>query len=227
LAVFRVEKSNNYTTMSNYHLRDKNLTYKAKGLLSFMLSLPEDWDYSINGLCAISKESRKAIRSILKELEELSYLKINKLQNIKGLFEYEYLIFEKPYTQKGGVDIPHMDNNIQINNNKINTDNKDKIDKQKLLKILNPIVAEIIKKNFISGDDLDILKYSDLFNDLLESNDYTTIITATNYVVKRIIGNKYKDEFGNQIRNLYKYFEIAILENVKKLNSDVELSWEE
>ena len=56
--------------MSNYHLRDRNLSYKAKGLLSFMLSLPEDWDYSLKGLCAISKESRDGIRSILNELLE-------------------------------------------------------------------------------------------------------------------------------------------------------------
>ncbi len=56
MAKFKIEKNKNYTIMSNYHLRDKNLSYKAKGLLSFMLSLPDDWDYSINGLVAISKE---------------------------------------------------------------------------------------------------------------------------------------------------------------------------
>ena len=58
MSVFKIEKNNNYTVMSNYHLRDKNLSYKAKGLLSFMLSLPEDWDYSLAGLCSISKEGR-------------------------------------------------------------------------------------------------------------------------------------------------------------------------
>ena len=64
--------------MSNYHLRDKNLSYKAKGLLSFMLSLPEDWDYSINGLVSISKEEVKAIRNILQELQRYGYLVIEK-----------------------------------------------------------------------------------------------------------------------------------------------------
>ena len=59
MSVFKIEKSSNYTVMSNYHLRDKDLSYKAKGLLSFMLALPEDWDYSLAGLCYISKESRK------------------------------------------------------------------------------------------------------------------------------------------------------------------------
>lgn len=65
MSIFKIEENKNYTVMSNHHLRDKNLSYKAKGLLSFMLSLPEDWDYSMNGLESISKESIKAIRNIL------------------------------------------------------------------------------------------------------------------------------------------------------------------
>ena len=70
MAVFRVEKTKDYTIMSNYHLRDKKLSYKAKGLLSFMLSLPDDWDYSLNGLVAVSKEGIKAVRNILQELQK-------------------------------------------------------------------------------------------------------------------------------------------------------------
>ena len=78
MSIFKIEKNSNYTVMSNYHLRDKNLSYKAKGLLSFMLSLPEDWDYSINGLVSISKEEVKAIRNILQELQRYGYLVIEK-----------------------------------------------------------------------------------------------------------------------------------------------------
>ena len=73
--------------MSNYHLRDKNLSYKAKGLLSFMLSLPDDWEYSVNGLTAVSKESTKAIRSTLKELEDYKYLIRKKIQHKNGRFD--------------------------------------------------------------------------------------------------------------------------------------------
>ena len=62
MSVFRVEKNSNYTVMANYHLRDKGLSFKAKGLLSYMLSLPEDWDYSLNGLASVSKEGIKAIK---------------------------------------------------------------------------------------------------------------------------------------------------------------------
>ena len=72
MSVFKIEKNNNYTVMSNYHLRDKNLSYKAKGLLSFMLGLPKDWDYSMNGLVSVSKEKLKTIRNILRELEDIS-----------------------------------------------------------------------------------------------------------------------------------------------------------
>lgn len=72
--------------MSNYHLRDRELSYKAKGLLSFMLSLQEDWDYSLNGLCAISKESKDGIRSILKELQEHHYIERANLIKEKGFF---------------------------------------------------------------------------------------------------------------------------------------------
>ena len=96
MAKFTIEKNKNYTIMSNYHLQDKKLSYKAKGLLSFMLSLPEDWDYSINGLVAISKEGVKAIKNILQELQKYGYLVIKKKQNEIGQFEYDYLIYEYP-----------------------------------------------------------------------------------------------------------------------------------
>ena len=68
---FKIEKNKNYTIMSNYHLRDKNLSLKAKGLLSFMLSLPENWDYSLSGLIAVCKEQESSIKSTLKELKEV------------------------------------------------------------------------------------------------------------------------------------------------------------
>lgn len=89
MSVFRVEKNKNYTTMSNYHLRDRNLTLKTKGLLSIMLSLPEDWDYSIKGLVSICKENENAVRSALKELETNGYLIREKKQTEKGLFDYD------------------------------------------------------------------------------------------------------------------------------------------
>ena len=97
MSVFRVEKTKNYTTMSNHHLRDKNLSLKAKGLLSQMLSLPENWDYTLKGLSVINKEKVDAIRSAVKELEQAGYLVRGRERDEKGqLGKTEYLIREVP-----------------------------------------------------------------------------------------------------------------------------------
>ena len=74
MAVFRVERNANYTTMSNYHLRDRRLSLKAKGLLSVFLSLPDEWHYSINGLLKITKEGRDSVIAAVRELEKTGYL---------------------------------------------------------------------------------------------------------------------------------------------------------
>ena len=99
MAVIRSKKDKNYTVMSNTPLRDKNLGLKARGLLSTMLSLPDDWKYSISGLCSICKENETAIKSALKELERNNYLVIRKKKPSKtgsNRFEYEYDIYEEP-----------------------------------------------------------------------------------------------------------------------------------
>lgn len=104
MAVFRVNKTKNYTVMSNYHLRDLRLSLKAIGLLSKILSLPENWDYSINGLVAICKEQRSAVESALRELKQNGYMTIEKhFPNTteSGRIEYVYNIFETP---KQGVE---------------------------------------------------------------------------------------------------------------------------
>ena len=75
MAVFRIAKNKGYTVMSNHHLRNRDLTLKAKGLLSLMLSLPEDWDYTLRGLASICKEKIDAIRTAVLELEEAGYIR--------------------------------------------------------------------------------------------------------------------------------------------------------
>ena len=97
MAVIRVEKNKNYTVMANYHLRDKNLSCKAKGLLSMILSLPEDWNYSVRGLAAISKESVGGINSILKELEKTGYLTRTQPRDENGkMGQIVYTAYEEP-----------------------------------------------------------------------------------------------------------------------------------
>ncbi|MBR2248388.1 MAG: hypothetical protein IJ880_15420 [Bacilli bacterium] len=132
MSVFRINKNKNYTIMSNYHLKDKNLSLKAKGLLSLMLSLPDNWDYSIKGLEKICKESEGAIKSTLEELKRYNYLLINKERNEKGQFIWIYDIFEasQPYPQNPPMDKPPMENQVQLNTKEIKTKNKRK-DKKK------------------------------------------------------------------------------------------------
>ena len=97
MAVFRVEKNRNYTVMSNYHLRDKNLSLRSIALLSIMLSLPEDWDYSLRGLAKICKDGRDAIGNSLKELEKNGYLKREQKRDAHGrLSDIEYTVYEYP-----------------------------------------------------------------------------------------------------------------------------------
>ena len=97
MAVCRVEKTSNYTVMANYHIDDHELSLKAKGLLSTMLRLPEDWDYSVEGLAKLCKDGRAAIKSALDELETSGYVRRRQLHSDAGTFAgYEYLIYEAP-----------------------------------------------------------------------------------------------------------------------------------
>ena len=93
----RVIKTVGFTTMSNYHLRDVRLSLKARGLLSTVLSLPDDWEYSVNGLAAICKESRDGIRTALNELTDFGYVERGAQERIDGKFTAgDYTIFEIP-----------------------------------------------------------------------------------------------------------------------------------
>ena len=101
MAVFRVERTQNYTVMSNYHLRDKSLSLKAKGLLSLMLSLPETWDYTLSGLAKISLEGKDAIRATVVELEKAGYIQRHQTTGKDGKFgSNEYIIREYPVSHE-------------------------------------------------------------------------------------------------------------------------------
>lgn len=97
MAVYRVERTRDYTVMCNYHLKDKALSLKAKGLLSMMLSMPEEWNYSTRGLAAICKEGVEAVGNALKELEKAGYMVRRQLRGENGrITDTEYIIYEKP-----------------------------------------------------------------------------------------------------------------------------------
>ena len=141
MAVFRVEKNSGYTVMSNHHLRNRALSLKAKGLLSQMLSLPEDWDYTLQGLARINRESIDTIRQAIRELEQAGYIQRSRERDEKGrLRGADYVIFELPQPVPASVsptlenptlenptqENPTLENPMQLNKDKLITEKQKK-----------------------------------------------------------------------------------------------------
>lgn len=199
MAIFRVNKNKDYTVMSNYHLRDKNMSFKAKGLLSMMLSLPDDWDYSIKGIASISKENEKAIKIILNELKELGYLRIIKLkpnETKSGRIEYIYDIYEmseykKQEYQKQGVEFQEVE--------------KQEVEKQEVEKVgqINTNIQNTKKQN-TKKQNTDIKReYGEFKNVLLTDDEYKKLegINALSQIenLSRYIastGKRYKSHYA-------------------------------
>ena len=127
MPVIRVNKTKDYTVMANYHFRDKNLSLKAKGLLSMMLSLPDGWGYSIEGLVKLSSDGRASVMAALNELEKFNYLKRSRTRDRSGKpGEAVYDIFEQPKSdfptlEKPTLEKPTLENRTLLNTNKLNT----------------------------------------------------------------------------------------------------------
>lgn len=160
--------------MSNYHLKDNSISLKAKGLLSQMLSLPEEWDFTVEGLCSINKENRTAIESALDELKKVGYLVVTKLlpnQTKSGRIEYQYDIYETP--KQGvenlgveflGVEIQGVENHQQLNTNKSST--KDKVPKDNILspkRFVKPTVQDIKAYCIERGNNIDAEAFYDYY----------------------------------------------------------------
>lgn len=128
MSVFRIERNKGYTVMSNYHLRDTSLSLKAKGLLSQMLSLPEEWDYTLSGLAHINREGKDAIRSSVNELEQAGYIRRQQTRCENGGFSVnEYIIYEQPMlaapsSEKPSTAVPSSENPTQLKKEQINND---------------------------------------------------------------------------------------------------------
>lgn len=228
-----------YTSMPNYHLRDKNLSNQAIGLLSKILSLPKEWDYSLNGLTAICKDGISSIRSQLKELETNGYLTRTRYQDERGLFRYKYTIYILPrsewlkmqnypyigfpHTDEPYMDDPHTDNHTQINKDNKKINNKDKIDKEK--SNLNSLTKNLIKSNYIDEEDSSIFSYDELFEKLLQDNSYKDLLTISNYIVNKVKGRRFKDENDNEIINKYGYFKNALIDNINRFSNEQEELW--
>ena len=183
MSVVRVNKTKDYVTMSNNHFKQKDMSLKAKGLLSEMLSLPDDWDYSIAGLVAINKENECAIKSTLNELKDFGYVKVTKVmpnETKSGRIEYIYDIFEKP-KQEGekqgvenlGVEFLGVENQCQYNINNKTLNNK-KINN----KFIPPTLEEIKQYCEERNNNVDYQKFYDYYS-----------------------VSKWKDKEGKQVKN--------------------------
>lgn len=173
MAIFRVDKNGDYTVMSNYHLREKEMSLKAIGLLSKMLSLPDNWDYSLSGLVAICKENESAIKTTLQELKDFGYLEIVKKypqSTDTGRIEYEYIVYEKP-KQEGKkqevenqpLEIQPLENHTQLNTNILNTNESNTNVKEKVKREMTPPtideVQEYIKEKQLNVDGQKFFDY--------------------------------------------------------------------
>lgn len=132
MSVIRVEKTKNYTVMSNYHFKERGMSLKAKGLLSLMLSLPPDWDFTLTGLVTLSKDNVTAVRTALKELQEFGYLVITKSypgETESGRIEYDYTVYEFPQVEeKQPVENLYVENQTQLSTQELSTKNKELLD---------------------------------------------------------------------------------------------------
>lgn len=237
MAVFKVEKTKNFTIMSNHHLQNKNLSLKAKGLLSYMLSLPSDWDYSLAGLVANSKESKTSIRNALNELKGNHYLTITKLypnQTESKKIEYIYNIYEEPHLEPGiqkqdtenqYLDFQYLENDTQLNTNKQSIkEQTDKIDKTKN-KIFegnhNYLTIDLIDRN-----DTDIYNYDKLFESLLNECKAKDLLMILHYIIPRVLDRDFIDENDEKIENKFGYLKNSILNYIARLKNN-ELEWDE
>lgn len=180
MTVFRVHKNENYTVLSNYHFKERGMSLKAKGLLSLMLSLPENWDYSAAGLVTLSKDGKDSVNAALKELEKFGYLRRTQAIDANGKFSgYNYEIFEQPTelkAEKPTTDKPFAENPSTV---KPTTENPPQLNKKELntkksnTEILNTDEEEERKKQ--GGSSYDAIINNRIFNEEVKKTIYEFI----------------------------------------------------
>ena len=191
-------KTSKYTTISNVFLRDKNLSLKAKGFLTVVMALPDDWDFSIKGICSILKEGKSAIYGVVQELKENRYCKTTPSRDEKGLIlGLDYMFYEEPYEEEPQQDNPHTENRDMDNMPQLNTKDDKEKNRTKDLPKKEGIDKSIPKKKakFDVYADLSYVDaaYADIWKEWLEYKD--------------AINKQYKAQQGaeGQYKSLLKY----------------------
>lgn len=209
MAIFRIQKNENYTVMSNYHLRDMNLSLKAKGLMSLMLSLPDNWDYSVQGLVSILKEGRETVDGALRELKENRYLIVTKYQDQYGRFDYIYDLYERPeesyFADVVPVgDLPGAENPILVNQQQINKEeqNKEEINTDSLKekntkkeKSKEPTLDEALKEYQVQHNlSPDVMEALNAFINMRKKIKKPMSLYSLKLLIKRLIELSHNDQ---------------------------------
>lgn len=237
MAKIRVNKNKNYSVISNYHLQDKKLSLKAKGLMCLMLSLPENWDYSIKGLTKIVKENETAVINALKELKLNGYLVINKLnpsETKSGKYEYVYDIFEAPKQDTGFQDLENQDlenqdlenlplelNTNILNTNKINTNIYNIYGKFKRIKLTDDEYKRLV--NDYGKEIID--KQIELLDEYIEINNNKNKYSNLNLVLRKSLREHWFDKNRQYINSNN---DVKVKKNgyaeayIERLNQEVE-----
>ena len=182
MAVFRVNRNKNYTHMANYHFMDKSLSWKAKGILSNMLSLPDEWDYSLAGLATLASDGLSSTRAAIKELETHGYLERKPIRRDGKIADWEYLIYEKPQAEKLVVENQQVENLQVENRTQLNT-------KQSSTKKSN--TKQSSTKRFIPPTLEEVEKYCQERKNNVDAKKFFDYFTASDWV----------DGKGNPVRN--------------------------
>lgn len=186
MSVVRIVKDKNFITMGKYHLKEKDMSLKAKGLLSQMLSLPDDWDYSIVGLTKINKDGLDSIKATLKELEQFGYLKRTRIKETKGKFiDIEYTIYEKPQVDNPLVGKPPVGNPLQLNTKELNTNLIEKINNKE--NINNKL---FIQKKFIKPSLEEVKEYCKERDNKVDAEYFIDYYESKGWMIGK---NKMKD----------------------------------
>ena len=170
MSVFRVHKTKNFSIISNLHFKEKGMSLKAKGLLSLMLSLPDDWNYSVSGLVKLSKDGKDSVMSALGELEEFGYLERIRTIDSKGRFSgIEYNIFEQPQPKKPIADNQQAENENAENEN---AEKPQQLNTNKIKDLKNKDIKELSTNEFEGVlEDIVDLELKELYKDYIEMRE--------------------------------------------------------
>ncbi len=234
MPILRKEKNNKFTTVNNFFIDDTRLKLEGKGFLLFMLSKPDDWKFNFTNFKKSLGIGDKAIRTIIKMLEDLKYLKRERIQDKNGHYEWNYFVYEEPYDMElkrhnlpyapegqmveGDVVRGNIYINTELSNDKYDkTQDKDEIEKKENHTVFT---NELIKLKYIDEADIyDAISFDRLFLKYLnEGYDSNKLFIAINYIASLVVNREFKDDDGEIIKNKVGYFKNAIEANFEKLN---------